>query len=57
MATVDDALEALTGLPAGARDATGAYPEGSVNRKVADRLALFAEQRKSFLKEAKKDAS
>jgi len=39
---VDDALELLTGLPAGEPDSAGVYPEGSVHRGVADRLARYA---------------
>gem|GEM_PF-2126990 len=35
---VDDAMNLLTGLPAGERDADGQYPEGSINRKVEGRL-------------------
>lgn len=49
VATVDEALELLTGRPAGAPDVEGVYPEGSVNRCVADRLASFAETRKRFV--------
>ena len=32
----------LTGVPAGDPDAEGRYPEGTVNRMVADRLAELA---------------
>ncbi|HBL28207.1 MAG TPA: ATP-dependent protease [Acidobacteria bacterium] len=50
VATVDEALEVLTGQPAGVPDATGVYPEGSVNRRIADRLAAMAQVRTRFLK-------
>lgn len=40
---IDEAIELMTGLPAGELDAEGQYPEGSFNRRVADRLAAFAE--------------
>jgi len=46
--TVDEAVELLTGLPAGERDAEGRFPEGSVNRRADDRLAAFAEKARSF---------
>jgi lon-related putative ATP-dependent protease len=46
--SVDEAVELLTGLAAGERDATGRFPEGSVNRRVDDRLAAFAEKARSF---------
>ncbi len=36
--TVDQALELLTGLPAGSRDGAGLFPEGSVNALVEKRL-------------------
>jgi lon-related putative ATP-dependent protease len=46
--TVDQALECLTGVPAGEADADGVYPEGSVNRLVADRLCKLAQIRRDF---------
>ena len=45
---VDQAIALLTGLPAGETDAGGGYPEGSVNRKVAVRLAELTGIRESF---------
>ncbi|MDO8990549.1 MAG: AAA family ATPase [Sideroxyarcus sp.] len=45
---VDQAISILTGLPAGEVDDKGVYPEGSVNRKVAARLAELTEIRLSF---------
>jgi len=36
--TVDQAAALLTGLPAGEADREGRYPEGSLNRRVDDRL-------------------
>ncbi len=44
IATIDEGIEMLTGVPAGERDADGRYPEGTVNRLVADRLAEMAEK-------------
>lgn len=41
--TVDQALELLLGQPAGERDASGAFPEDSVNGRVERRLAEWAE--------------
>ncbi|MEX1205336.1 MAG: ATP-binding protein [Dongiaceae bacterium] len=46
--TVDQGIELLTGLPAGERDATGRFPEGSINRRVEDRLIALAERRRAF---------
>ena len=40
--TVDQGLELLTGLPAGELDIAGQYPDGTVNRRVAFRLATLA---------------
>jgi predicted ATP-dependent protease len=51
---VDQAITLLTGLPAGEANAKGVYPEGSVNRRVAARLAELTEIRKSFAKQAPK---
>lgn len=46
--TVDDALQLLTGKAAGARDARGKFPDGSVNAAVEARLASLAESARSF---------
>ncbi|MDH4216870.1 MAG: AAA family ATPase, partial [Gallionella sp.] len=51
---VDQAVALLTGLPAGEADAKGEYPEGSVNRKVAERLAELTRIRQSFAKQSGK---
>jgi lon-related putative ATP-dependent protease len=50
--TVDEAVELLTDMPAGERGEDGRYPEGTVNRRVDDRLASFAEKARSFGKGA-----
>lgn len=47
---IDQAIELLTGMPAGELAEDGSYPENTFNRLVADRLAEFAEVSK------KKDA-
>ncbi len=52
--TVDQAIGLLTGLPAGEANAKGIYPEGSVNRKVAARLAELTEIRKSLARPPRK---
>jgi lon-related putative ATP-dependent protease len=53
-AEVDEALQLLTGLPAGAPDTAGVFPEGSLHRAVADRLAQYAEALKTLTGEEKK---
>jgi hypothetical protein len=40
--TVDQGIELLTGLTSGVAEITGQYREGTLNRRVADRLAAFA---------------
>ena len=45
---VDRCLEILTGLPAGERTKEGEFPEGSMNRRISDRLLSFAEQRRAY---------
>ena len=45
---VNQALELFTGLKAGERDADGQFPEGTISRRVSDRLLQFADWRKSF---------
>ena len=46
--TVDQAVELLTQTPAGAKDEHGAYPEGSVNFRVAARLLEFSIARQAY---------
>jgi predicted ATP-dependent protease len=43
--TIDQGMEILTGVPAGERDASGKFPEGTVNHKVEARLIELAEKR------------
>ena len=47
-ASVDAAIELLTGEPAGEQDDEGAFPEGSVNQRVAARLIELAEVQRRF---------
>jgi len=47
----DQALELLTGVPAGELDEDGAFPEGSIHRRAQDRLVEFARRRQSFARE------
>ena len=46
--TIDQGMEILTGQPAGARDAEGRFPEGSVNARVEARLIELADKRRAF---------
>ena len=45
---VDQAMALLSGLDAGRPDARGRLPEGSVNQRVAARLARYSELRRAF---------
>jgi len=38
-------MEILTGMPAGVRDDSGKFPEGSINAKVEARLIELAQKR------------
>jgi lon-related putative ATP-dependent protease len=49
--TVDQALELLTGVPAGERGSDGAYPPDSINGLVQARLTRFAERLRDFAAE------
>ena len=46
--TIDQGIALLTGVPAGRRGADGLYRDGSINRRVEDRLRDFAKVRRSF---------
>jgi predicted ATP-dependent protease len=48
VSTIDEGIEVLTGIPAGARNSDGTYPEGSVNDQVQKKLKLFTEQQKQL---------
>ena len=52
--TVDEAIEILTGIKAGERGKKGAFPAGSFNRRVEDRLREMAELIKGKSDEGKK---
>ncbi len=46
--TIDQGIEILTGVPAGERQADGSYPDGTVHRRVLDRLRAYAERLRDF---------
>ncbi|MCP5277022.1 MAG: AAA family ATPase [Thiobacillus sp.] len=50
---VDEAIELLTGLPAGEADENGLVPEGSINYLVATQLAELSALRQAFATAAK----
>lgn len=52
MREIDEGLALLTGRPAGARGADGAFPEGSVNARVEATLERFARARRDFARPA-----
>ena len=48
VASIDQGMEILTGVPAGEPDEDGEYPPGTLNRRIADRLQTFSELRRQF---------
>jgi lon-related putative ATP-dependent protease len=48
METVDQAIELLTGVPAGRRLRSGRFAAGSINQRVEDRLIKLAEKQRDF---------
>ena len=54
--TIDEGIEILTGVPAGTRDASGKFPEGSVNHKVEARLIALAEKRQAAIQKMKSES-
>jgi lon-related putative ATP-dependent protease len=55
--TVDEAMAVLTGIEAGARDAAGKYPPGTLNQRVEAELTALADRAKSFAAPERKDAA
>lgn len=55
--TIDEGIEILTGVPAGARGKAGRYPDGTINQKVEARLLAFAERARHFQRGAKEERS
>jgi hypothetical protein len=53
--TIDQGIEILTGIPAGERDASGKFPDGTVNHRVEARLIELAEQRMAIAQRMKRD--
>jgi len=56
IASIDEAIELLTGVAAGTRGADGAFPENTVNARVEQRLRALAETRRAFDAERTKDS-
>ncbi|MGC2517652.1 MAG: AAA family ATPase [Burkholderiales bacterium] len=54
---VDQAIAILTGLPSGEAAASGDYPEGSVNHRVAARLAELTKIRQSYARQPEKKST
>jgi len=50
--TIDQGIEILSGMAAGEADESGQYPENSVNGKVQQRLKMFAERQKQFVRDS-----
>ncbi len=53
--TVDQGIEILTGVPAGERQPDGTYPDGTVHRRVMDRLRQYAERLRDFGRRDERD--
>lgn len=49
--TIDQGIELLTGVAAGARGADGKFPPDSINGKVEARLSAFAEAARRFVRD------
>ncbi|HXQ65501.1 MAG TPA: hypothetical protein VN980_02930, partial [Alphaproteobacteria bacterium] len=50
---IDQGIEILTGIAAGAPDAKGSYPPDSINGRVEARLAGFAEAARRFAQQGR----
>jgi len=52
---IEQAMELLTGLPAGMQDAKGIYPEGTINHRIRLRLAEWIALRQHYANQNKMD--
>lgn len=52
--TIDEGIEILTGIKAGAKTKNGTYPKGTINYKVYEKLKRFARTVAGFGREKKK---
>ncbi len=52
---IDQGIEILTGVPAGARGPDGRFPEGTVNQKVEAKLVELARRRRAFGRAAERE--
>jgi predicted ATP-dependent protease len=48
IATIDEGIELLTGVPAGDADAAGTFPPGTVNARVSQTLSAFTQCMRQF---------
>ncbi len=48
VSSIDEGIEILTGVKAGERNSDGVFPDGTINRRVEDKLQAFAEHAKAF---------
>lgn len=46
--TIADGIELLTGVPAGEMDEEGNYPEGSIGRKIVERIERIAKKQREY---------
>jgi len=48
VSSIDEGVEVLTGVAAGARQADGSYPDGTINDRVQKKLQQFTELQKKL---------
>jgi predicted ATP-dependent protease len=53
ISSIAEGIEVLTGVRAGERGGDGAFPPGTINRRVEDKLNLFARRTKAFSSDGK----
>jgi lon-related putative ATP-dependent protease len=55
VSTIDEGIELLTGMPAGARGDDGRFPADSINGRVERRLSAFADTARAFARPGEHD--
>jgi predicted ATP-dependent protease len=55
VSSIAEGVELLTGIPAGVQDEGGNYPEGTIGRRIVERIEKVAKKQREFNRPVKKE--